>query len=103
MALLAHFLIAGVPTVAAVNGHCFAGGFLLALSHDYRIMRYGRFHSYRRHQPQRTHTRPAWYTPLIIVMDIVREDRGFCCLNEVDIGLNLCPGMAAVARAKLER
>lgn len=70
MALLAHFLIAGVPTVAAVNGHCFAGGFLLALSHDYRIM---------------------------------REDRGFCCLNEVDIGLNLCPGMAAVARAKLER
>jgi hypothetical protein len=24
-------------------------------------------------------------------------------MNEVDIGLNLCPGMAAVPRAKLER
>ena len=27
-----------VPTIAAINGHCFAGGFALALLCDYRIM-----------------------------------------------------------------
>ncbi|KNZ54988.1 uncharacterized protein VP01_27g8 [Puccinia sorghi] len=28
-----------MPTVAAINGHAFAGGFCLALAHDYRIMK----------------------------------------------------------------
>jgi hypothetical protein len=27
-----------VPTIAAVNGHCFAGGMVVALSCDYRVM-----------------------------------------------------------------
>lgn len=27
-----------VPTIAAINGHCFAGGFMLALCCDYRVM-----------------------------------------------------------------
>lgn len=27
-----------VPTIAAINGHCFAGGFVLAQACDYRVM-----------------------------------------------------------------
>ena len=33
------FLCLPIPTVALINGHAFAGGCLLALAHDYRIMR----------------------------------------------------------------
>ena len=37
--LLAKFLAAPVPTVAAIQGHCFAAGAMLALAHDWRVMR----------------------------------------------------------------
>src|SRR3954469_8857428 len=37
--LLAKFLAAPMPTVAAIQGHCFAGGAMLALAHDWRVMR----------------------------------------------------------------
>jgi enoyl-CoA hydratase/carnithine racemase len=37
--LLAKFLVAPLPTVAAIQGHCFAGGAMLALAHDWRVMR----------------------------------------------------------------
>jgi enoyl-CoA hydratase/carnithine racemase len=37
--LLAKFLVAPLTTVAAVQGHCFAGGAMLALAHDWRVMR----------------------------------------------------------------
>jgi enoyl-CoA hydratase/carnithine racemase len=57
-------------TVAAVNGHAFAGGFMLALAHDLRVM---------------------------------RSDRGYACLPEVDLRLNLQPGMTALIQAKLRR
>src|SRR3954449_5499444 len=38
-ALLAKFLAAPMPTVAAIQGHCFAAGAMLALAHDWRVMR----------------------------------------------------------------
>jgi enoyl-CoA hydratase/carnithine racemase len=57
-----------VPTVAAINGHCFAAGAMLALACDYRIM---------------------------------REDRGFFCLPEVDINIPFSPGMTALIMSKL--
>ncbi|MEE2032538.1 enoyl-CoA hydratase-related protein [Rhodococcus chondri] len=38
-ALFARVLTLPVPTVAAVNGHAFGAGAMLALAHDYRVMR----------------------------------------------------------------
>ena len=38
-ALLARFLTLPVATVAAVNGHAFGAGSLLATAHDWRVMR----------------------------------------------------------------
>ncbi len=55
-------------TVAAVNGHAFAAGAMLASAHD------------------------------VVVM---REDRGFWCLPEVDLGLPLTPTMYRVVAAHL--
>jgi enoyl-CoA hydratase/carnithine racemase len=57
-----------VPSVAAINGHAFAAGGMLALAHDFRVM---------------------------------RVDRGFFCLPEVDINVPLAPGMTALITAKL--
>ncbi len=56
-----------VPTVAAVNGHAFGAGAMLALAHDWRVM---------------------------------RSDRGFFCLPEVDIDIPFTPGMNALVMAK---
>jgi enoyl-CoA hydratase/carnithine racemase len=67
-ALLAQVLVLPVPTVAAIQGHCFAAGAMLALAHDWRTM---------------------------------RNDRGFFCLPEVDIGIPFSIGMDALIRAKL--
>jgi len=68
IALFGRFVALGVPTVAAINGHAFAAGGMLALAHDFRVM---------------------------------RADRGFFCLNEVDIGLPLHPGMVALVKDRL--
>ena len=35
--LLGRILVFPIPTIALINGHCYAGGLLLALAHDYRI------------------------------------------------------------------
>ncbi|OBF28991.1 enoyl-CoA hydratase [Mycobacterium sp. ACS1612] len=40
--LLARVLVAPVPTVAAVNGHAFGAGSMLAMAHDFRVMRVDR-------------------------------------------------------------
>ena len=55
-------------TVAAINGHAFAGGAMLTCTTDLRIM---------------------------------REDRGYWCLNEVELGLPLTDEMAAVVLGRL--
>jgi enoyl-CoA hydratase/carnithine racemase len=65
--LLARVLTLGVPTVAAIQGHCFAAGAMLAVAHDQRVM---------------------------------REDRGFFCVPEVDINIPFSPGMAALLQAR---
>jgi len=59
--------VAGV-TIAAVNGHAFAGGAMLVAAHDLVVM---------------------------------REDRGYWCLPEVDLGLPLSPAMYAVVAAHI--
>jgi enoyl-CoA hydratase/carnithine racemase len=40
--LLARVLVSPVPTVAAVNGHAFGAGAMLAMAHDFRVMRVDR-------------------------------------------------------------
>ncbi|GAA4613596.1 enoyl-CoA hydratase/isomerase family protein [Actinoallomurus liliacearum] len=67
-AVFARFLTLPMPTVAAINGHAFAAGAMLALTHDHRVM---------------------------------RSDRGYFCLPEVDLGLSFTPGMAALVQARL--
>lgn len=57
-----------VPTVCAINGHCFAAGAMLALACDYRVM---------------------------------RTERGFFCLPEVDINIPFSAGMSALIQSKL--
>jgi enoyl-CoA hydratase/carnithine racemase len=66
--LLGRVMAFPAVTVAAVNGHAFAAGAMLAVAHDFVIM---------------------------------REDRGYWCLPEADLGLPLTPQMFAVIAAKL--
>lgn len=64
--LLERVLMLDMVTVAAVNGHAFAGGAMLASAHDYLVM---------------------------------RQDRGYWCLPEVDLGLPLTGVMYSVLSA----
>jgi enoyl-CoA hydratase/carnithine racemase len=69
-ALFARLLSLPVPAVAACQGHVFAAGAMLALAHDFRVM---------------------------------RADRGFFCLPEVDISIPFTPGMGALIQARLTK
>lgn len=68
--LFGKVLSLGVPTVAAIQGHCFAAGAMLAVAHDLRVM---------------------------------RADRGYWCLPEVDIRIPFTPAMAALIQARLSK
>ncbi|OLY80919.1 Enoyl-CoA delta isomerase 1, peroxisomal [Smittium mucronatum] len=64
---LARFINFGIPTIAAVNGHAFAGGAMLALVHDYVVM---------------------------------NSEKGFICMNEVDLDFHLPVGIIDLVRNK---
>ena len=61
-------LVLPCPTVAAMNGHAFAGGAFVALSCDYRVM---------------------------------REDRGWFSVSEVDVGVPIPQAMMGMLEGKL--
>ena len=66
--LVARLLELPAPTVAALQLHTFAGGGLLALAHDYRVM---------------------------------REDRGYFGLPEIDVRIAFTQGTTDLVRARL--
>ncbi len=66
--LFVHVLTLPVPTVAAIGGHAFAGGAMLALAHDFRVM---------------------------------RADRGYFCLPEIDGNLPFTPGLTRLITSRL--
>lgn len=68
--LLARVLTFPLITVAAVNGHAFAAGAMLLVTHDFRVM---------------------------------RKDRGYFCLPEVDIQIPFTAPMKEVIQARLPR
>ncbi|EAU85527.1 hypothetical protein CC1G_06428 [Coprinopsis cinerea okayama7 len=68
--LLARLLTFPIPTIAAINGHCFAGGLMLSFACDYRVMTDGS-------------KRNAWL-----------------CMNEVHFGARWPYSFASLLRAK---
>jgi enoyl-CoA hydratase/carnithine racemase len=66
--LLGRVLSFPAITIAAVNGHAFGAGALLAIAHDFAVM---------------------------------REDRGFWCMPEADLGLPLTPEYTSLLTARL--
>lgn len=65
--LFARLVIFPQPTAAAINGHAFGAGAILAAATDVRVM---------------------------------REDRGYFCFPEIDLGLPMTPGFEALSIAK---
>ncbi|WP_278315365.1 enoyl-CoA hydratase-related protein [Lolliginicoccus levis] len=59
-----------MPTVAAISGHAFGAGAMLAMSTDFQVM---------------------------------RSDRGFFCLPEVDLGMPFTVGMSALLNSRLPK
>jgi len=68
MTVMSRIITLPIPSVAAINGHCFGAGLMTALCHDERIM---------------------------------REDRGFACANEMQLGMAIPLPELALFRHKL--
>lgn len=68
MRSMGRLLVFPVPTVAALNGHAFAGGAILAAACDYRVM---------------------------------RENRGWICVAEVDVGVPIDPALMRILETRL--
>lgn len=66
--LVSDLLSLPMPTIAAVTGHACAAGFILALSHDYLLM---------------------------------RKDRGFLYMNELDIGYKIPNWFMQIVKSKI--
>jgi enoyl-CoA hydratase/carnithine racemase len=67
---IGRLLVFPAYTVAAINGHAFAGGALISCALDYRVM---------------------------------REDRGYWCMNEAEIGLALDDRLWSILTNRLPR
>jgi enoyl-CoA hydratase/carnithine racemase len=67
---IGRLLVFPAYTVAAINGHAFAGGALISCGFDYRVM---------------------------------REDRGYWCMNEAEIGLALDDRLWSILTNRLPR
>src|SRR5580698_1793013 len=67
---IGRLLVFPAYTVAAINGHAFAGGALISCAFDYRVM---------------------------------REDRGYWCMNEAEIGLALDERLWSILTNRLTR
>ena len=67
--LCARLLALPLPCCAAINGHAFGIGGMIALCLDFRVM---------------------------------REDRGFLCFPELDLGFPLHPGMFALLKLRID-
>jgi enoyl-CoA hydratase/carnithine racemase len=67
--LYARLLSAPFATAAAVQGHAFAAGAVLALAHDHLVL---------------------------------REDRGYFCLPEIDLGIPFPEGVTELVAARME-
>jgi len=67
---IGRLLVFPAYTVAAINGHAFAGGALIACAFDYRVM---------------------------------REDRGYWCMNEAEIGLALDERLYSILTNRVPR
>lgn len=68
MKLMARIITLPIPSIASINGHGFGAGLMLAMCHDWRIM---------------------------------REDRGFLCANEMQLGMVIPRPELALFRHKL--
>src|ERR1700688_3226685 len=67
---IGRLLVFPAYTVAAINGHAFAGGALISCAFDYRVM---------------------------------REDRGYWCMNEVEVGLAVDERLWSILTNRLPR